>query len=74
LRNFVDNLENDRNREVLLKTMELIQSKWLISDEKTKEIAIDAITGLESHGGNIYDFSQVRSVVEVVVSSWIDKK
>jgi hypothetical protein len=41
--------------------------------EKSRELAIQALKGLDSHGCDWNDFDTVKETISIVVSSWIGK-
>lgn len=65
-------MNNYYDEKILFETKDLIISTYLIDEEKAEELAKNAIEGLISHGGNSYDFNQIRRVIEVVVKGWLN--
>lgn len=60
--------------DIISKTMELIKTKYSVSDDIAWKYAEKALDSLESHGGTRTDFSSVIKVVEVVVKDWLENE
>ncbi len=56
------------------KCAEKIMSKYRIDSNLAEKYAVEAMNGLESHGGNIYDENSMNEVIDVVVSSWLENR
>ena len=50
----------------------LIQKRFGVSHDYAKRLAIAALDGIESHGGDPQDWNTVLETVNVVVSSWVE--
>lgn len=57
--------------EIILKTKELIKSKYGVSETIALKYAKMALDSFESHGGVRTDFSGVIKIVDNVVKSWL---
>lgn len=53
------------------KTAALIQRRLNTSNDYAQKLAIAALDGIESHGGNPNDWKTINETVKVVVSSWV---
>jgi hypothetical protein len=59
------------NEKIVQRAQETIKQKFNLSSEKSYELAIQALRGLDSHGGDCSDWQQIKSVIDVVVKSWV---
>jgi len=53
------------------KTTLLIQQQFYVSEERAQQLAVAALEGIESHGGNPNNWDTIEKTVNVVVASWI---
>jgi hypothetical protein len=54
------------------KTKALIIEKFEVSSEYAECLALAALNGIESHGGNPEDWETVKETVRLVVEAWIN--
>jgi hypothetical protein len=54
-----------------IKTAELIQKRFHVSDEYARNLAVAALDGIASHGCDQNDWETIKETVKVVVASWI---
>ncbi|WP_223437505.1 MULTISPECIES: hypothetical protein [unclassified Pseudomonas] len=54
------------------KTARLIVEMFGVSPEYAHLLAVGALDGIESHGGNPQDWETVKETVGVVVAGWIN--
>jgi hypothetical protein len=59
--------------ELVTKTADLILSKFSVSPDRARRLAVAAMNGMDSHGSDPHDWGTIEQVVEIVVRSWVDK-
>ena len=57
--------------ETQQETADFIKRLFHVSDEYANRLAISALDGIESHGGNPNDIATIHATVEVVVATWV---
>lgn len=60
--------------ETLKKTEELIKDRFGVTSEQANNLAMAALSGIWSHGGDPNDFKTITATIEIVVASWINNK
>jgi len=60
------------DNELVIKYKIKIMSKYHLDSNHAENLAIEAIHGLESHGGSVSDEVSMNRVIDVVVKSWIE--
>lgn len=60
--------------EIEHKTTALIQRRFHVSEDRAQRLAVAALNGIESHGGNPNNWDTVVETVTVVVASWMQSE
>lgn len=51
-----------------------IRQQFKTPPERSAELAIQAMSGMDGHGGDPCNRNDMQGVIDVVVKSWIDQK
>lgn len=57
--------------KIVTKTAELISITFSVSPDRARRLAVAAMDGMDSHGGDPHDWRSIEQVVDVVVRSWV---
>jgi len=58
--------------DVVDRTTQLIVERFKVLPEYAKRLALGALDGIESHGGDSTDWEAIVNTVKVVVASWVE--
>lgn len=58
--------------EIMAKTSQLIAGQFNVTADYAQRLAIGALNGIVSHGGDATDWECIDNTVRVVVKSWIE--
>jgi hypothetical protein len=61
------------NIEIREKASLLIAEKFEVASDYADRLAVAALNGIDSHGGNPVDWETIVKTVDVVVKSWIEQ-
>ena len=65
------NIPHYYTTEIIDKTTRLIIERFNIMPEYAQRLALGALNGIESHGGDSTDWESIVNTVSVVVASWV---
>ena len=57
--------------DLIAKTAALISRQFSVSADRARRLAVKAMDGIDSHGGDPHDWKSIEQAVDVVVRSWI---
>jgi len=57
--------------DLVEKTAALISSQFSVPPDRARRLAVKAMDGIDSHGGDPHDWKSIEQVVDVVVRSWV---
>ena len=57
--------------EIVERTTVLIIKKYSVAPDRARRMAVQAMDGIDSHGGDPHDWITIQEVVDVVVGSWV---
>lgn len=57
--------------EVQARTVALIKKRFHVSDDYALRLAVAALDGIESHGGDPNDLATINETIKVAVASWV---
>lgn len=60
--------------DIVERTTQLILERFDVSAEYAKRLALGALNGIESHGGDSTDWQSIDNTVRSVVASWVENR
>ena len=60
--------------DITQRTADAIVERFAVTPDHARRLAIKAMDGIDSHGGDPHDWETIDGVINVVVRAWIAEK